>query len=143
MSLIRLTYRSQNAMRMPAQRMMIHYNDIVTTARANNPRMGVCGFLMFDRVHFYQVLEGEKAAVHALYASISRDVRHEKVELLSETPIAQPYFSDWSMASFLSDDSSHPLLVKHRIKPNVLIQAEDFIRFAMDFVSLDSEADVT
>ncbi len=142
MPLIRLTYRSQNAMHMPAQRMMIHYNDIVSTARANNPRMGICGFLMFDRVYFYQVLEGEQAAVHELYTAISRDVRHENIELLSEHAIAQPYFSDWSMASFLSDDASHPLQVKHGIKPNALIPAEDFINFAMDFVSQETEADV-
>jgi Sensors of blue-light using FAD len=138
---IRLVYRSTNAMRMPAQRMLIHFNDIVTTARANNPRLGVCGFLMFDHRRFHQVLEGAEKAVHDLYDCIRRDVRHTDVTLLASTPIAQPFFSDWSMASFLGDDITHPLQIKHGITHDMEIPADTFTRFAMDFVAQEAASD--
>jgi Sensors of blue-light using FAD len=126
-------------MQMPANRMLVHFNDIVTTARKNNPKLGVCGFLMFDQFRFYQVLEGEEKSVKKLYEIISSDLRHTDMELLMDVPIEQTHFEDWSMASFLSSTTSHPLKTKHGIEINSEISGEAFMQFAVDFVALDPE----
>jgi hypothetical protein len=139
MSKIRIVYRSRNAMQMPANRMIIHFNDIVTTARNNNPKWGICGFLMFDQFRFYQILEGEEASVKKLYELIATDKRHKDVELLTSAPITQTYFEDWSMASFLSSATTHPLKIKHNIGIDSDISGDVFTQFAMDFVALDPE----
>jgi hypothetical protein len=141
MSKIRLIYRSENAMSVAGTRLLIHFHDIVATARRNNARLGVCGFLMFDRARFHQILEGDAQAVDTLFGVIANDPRHAHVECLSRTPIGSPSFADWSMGAFLSDYAPHPLLARHEIVSRAPIEADAFLRFAMDFTALESVSD--
>lgn len=72
--------------------------DILATARAHNAAVGITGALLSSPQWFAQVLEGEAAAVQALYARIQRDPRHREVRLLSLRPIRRRAFGRWSMA---------------------------------------------
>jgi Sensors of blue-light using FAD len=141
MSYVRLIYRSENAMNVAGTRLLIHFHDIVATARRNNAKLGICGFLMFDRARFHQILEGDAKAIDDLFAVIANDPRHAHVECLSRTPISEPSFADWSMGAFLSDNAPHPLLAKHGIKSRMAIEADAFLRFAQDFTALQSVSD--
>jgi len=49
---------------------------ITSAARARNDALQVTGILLFDGLHFIQVLEGPDVAVDGLFESISRDQRH-------------------------------------------------------------------
>jgi len=49
---------------------------LTAAARARNDALGISGILLFDGLHFIQVLEGPDAAVDELFESISRDRRH-------------------------------------------------------------------
>jgi hypothetical protein len=66
-------------------------------ARKKNARLGITGLLLYKRGEFMQALEGEEAAVRALYAVIRADPRHRRIVTLVDVPVAQPRFPDWSM----------------------------------------------
>ncbi len=134
MSVIRLIYRSENAINVSGARLLVHFHDIVATARRINAQLEIDGFLMFDRTRYHQILEGPEKAVDQLYAKIQADKRHTNVELLSREITTQRYFKEWSMSSFLSDQSRHPLRTLHNLQPNAALDAETFLRFARDFV---------
>jgi Sensors of blue-light using FAD len=71
--------------------------DLLTLARVNNERLGITGMLLYIDGSFFQVLEGDEEALHALYKAIEADERHGKVIKLIEEPIEKRTFSDWSM----------------------------------------------
>ena len=71
--------------------------DLLAKARENNSKLGVSGMLLFKEGNFLQVLEGESSTVIALFKKISKDPRHRKVVALSQAPIHQKDFPDWSM----------------------------------------------
>lgn len=140
MPLTRLIYRSQNAMNVAGPRLLLHFQDIVATARRNNPSREICGFLMFDRYRFHQILEGPGDAVDRLFATISGDIRHTNVESLSREAIASRLFSDWSMGSFLTETATHPLMLRHAVVLDAPLEATQFLHFAMDFVGQPTAA---
>ncbi|MGL4241589.1 MAG: BLUF domain-containing protein [Beijerinckiaceae bacterium] len=137
MALVRLIYRSQNAIAVAGSRILIHYHDIVSTARMRNTKAKISGFLMFDRERYHQILEGEESSVDELYARIVADQRHRNVELLVREKIDSRGFPDWSMGSFLSDREPHPLQVKHGIARLAAIDGNRFLAFALEFVKLE------
>ncbi len=137
MPLERLIYRSLNAMNVTGARSLIHFHDIVSTARRNNPKLGICGFLMFDKVRFYQILEGETTSLDALFKTITSDNRHREIVCLSREAITALTFTDWSMATFLSDQVPHPLMLSLGITSLSVLSAIDFLRFAHAFVQQD------
>jgi hypothetical protein len=140
MALIRLIYRSENALSVSGSRIYVHYHDIVSTARRRNKEFDVTGFLMFDRARYHQILEGEAAAVDRLYASIQRDPRHHNIETMSRTEITSRGFPDWSMGSFLSGGKPHPVQARHGIANAEPISGDVFLKFALDFVTAEPDA---
>ena len=83
---------------------------LLATARHNNARLGVSGILLYEDGSFMQVLEGDEPVVRELFATISEDPRHDRVQVLGERTIPQRSFAAWSMG-FVSLD---PKLVPRR-----------------------------
>jgi len=79
---------------------------IVDRARVNNSQMHLSGMLAFDSQHFLQVLEGDRAAVSALFGRIAADSRHRRLELIEVAPASERRFARWSM-SFAAADAAH------------------------------------
>lgn len=74
-------------------------------AAAKNQELGITGVLMTAGGLFFQILEGPKEPVEALYGSIVRDSRHTDVLLLgSEEDVAGRLFPDWSMKKIDLDE---------------------------------------
>ncbi len=71
-------------------------DDILAASRRNNPRDGITGMLLYVEGGFMQVLEGEDAAVSAVYARIARDRRHWNSQVLLDRA-APRAFGEWSM----------------------------------------------
>lgn len=67
-------------------------------ARQFNAAHGLTGMLLYGNGRFLQVLEGDEATVHSLYARIRQDPRHRNVTTYADKPIATRAFSDWRMA---------------------------------------------
>ena len=58
----------------------------------------VTGVLCQGQGFFFQVIEGERSKVNALYRRISADKRHQDVEILHYEEIHERRFGQWSMA---------------------------------------------
>lgn len=71
---------------------------ILAQAQAHNPAQGITGVLCQGQGFFFQVIEGERSRVNALYRRISADPRHQEVDLLHYEEIQERRFGQWSMA---------------------------------------------
>jgi hypothetical protein len=71
---------------------------LLTLARQRNTEQAITGILLYGNQRFVQVLEGEEAAVRALYKLIRRDPHHQYVIAYADKPIAQRTFTEWAMA---------------------------------------------
>jgi hypothetical protein len=72
-------------------------DSILSSSTRNNPANGITGVLVASKTHFLQVLEGEFESLNATFERISRDERHDKVQLISFTEIEERKFADWAM----------------------------------------------
>ncbi|MEG3086385.1 BLUF domain-containing protein [Sphingomonas sp. PB4P5] len=70
---------------------------ILAAARRNNPRHAITGALICRQDIYLQLLEGDAAAIDALYQRISIDDRHLAVTLLSRAEVPDRLFSAWAM----------------------------------------------
>ena len=65
--------------------------------REKNLRLGITGLLLYKQGEFMQALEGDEATVRALFATIGKDPRHERVHLLTTVVVPKRRFPQWSM----------------------------------------------
>lgn len=72
-------------------------DEILAVSRRNNTRDGVTGLLLYADGAFFQVLEGEEAAVRDLYGRIAQDPRHHRLLNIFQRGIDQRDFPEWSM----------------------------------------------
>ena len=100
--LFRLVYRSQLTVAPEDRRAEL--SSILDASRSKNTARDVTGALLVWQDYVVQTLEGEEAAVRALYEKISTDSRHEAVTLLEAEPVESRAFARWSMARVSDDD---------------------------------------
>jgi uncharacterized Fe-S cluster-containing MiaB family protein len=81
--------------------------NIIATARRNNPRFGITGLLVFGSGIFFQWLEGPRDTVTSLFKMISADPRHSDVVLLTkEDEFRERLFPNWDMELVAAEDIS-------------------------------------
>ncbi len=73
---------------------------IVETSVVNNERHKITGALLFTGMYFAQILEGKEPAVVELMAAISRDDRHDRIQIINTRSISRRRFPGWSLAYF-------------------------------------------
>lgn len=84
---------------------------LLTLSRESGTASGITGTLIYryspagGSGHFIRMLEGDEAAVRALYEKIRRDRRHHTVLLLDEGEIQARMFSEWAMGFKNVDDT--------------------------------------
>ncbi|MEP6493527.1 MAG: BLUF domain-containing protein [bacterium] len=71
--------------------------EILRIARRNNERAGVTGMLVASERSFFQVLEGPRVVVDAVFATILADPRHSRVVTIIRERVATRAFGEWSM----------------------------------------------
>jgi Sensors of blue-light using FAD len=96
--LFRLVYVSRARIKPPKEGWKQAIQDILTTARTHNESVGITGALLFNGVHFAQVLEGREDEIKPLYERIRRDSRHFEVTTIEEAHTPKREFSAWAMA---------------------------------------------
>lgn len=80
---------------------------LLSQARDKNVRLGITGMLLYKEGNFMQLIEGEKTAIHALFAAISADSRHHESVVMVDEPITERSFENWSMGFY---DLADPVL---------------------------------
>jgi hypothetical protein len=71
--------------------------DLLNVARDANKELGVTGMLLHREDSFFQVIEGTRENVLALFERICSDPRHQRVEVLFQEPTGKREFPDWRM----------------------------------------------
>lgn len=71
---------------------------ILESSNSNNKSSSITGILVYCNKHFFQILEGNKDDVVALFEKISIDHRHDGVIKIQEGFIDERKFDSWNMA---------------------------------------------
>lgn len=87
--------------------------DIVLTSLRNNLRLGITGCLCASDREYLQVLEGEDAAIEAIYASIEKDERHHHVHVSQRCAIESRDFASWAMGLAPRLPEYEPVFQRH------------------------------
>lgn len=90
---------------------------MLQAARVANARSEITGALYLANGRFVQYLEGEEAAVAALFERIRRDRRHADCRVADRGPISARVYAGWSMAC-LPDAGCANVLMKTLITQN-------------------------
>ena len=72
--------------------------ELVQRARVKNAKLEITGALLFERDHFFQILEGRREDVQGLFETITVDPRHSDVQLLIDDDLESHQFTVWSLA---------------------------------------------
>ena len=73
-------------------------SDILEVSQRSNAKDQITGVLMYHDKFFFQILEGEQAAVEdCYYRRILRDPRHSNMSLTWSDDVERRTFSDWLM----------------------------------------------
>jgi len=70
---------------------------LLVHARRNNAAAGITGLMLYHDGGFFQVLEGPRAPVEKLFATIRTDPRHQGVIPLWQGVVGARLFGDWRM----------------------------------------------
>jgi hypothetical protein len=85
--------------------------ELLVQAQRGNEDQGITGALVYGQGQFMQIMEGEQAALEALYARLGQDRRHTGLFRLADRPIPARRFSEWSMAFQVVSPAEFDLLV--------------------------------
>lgn len=70
---------------------------LLEQCRAGNELLSVTGMLLYRDGAFFQVLEGDRQDVEALFRKIERDKRHRRVTKIIVESISERAFAQWTM----------------------------------------------
>lgn len=93
-NLIMLCYTSIASHLMTHQELLM----LLKQAREQNLKRKTTGILIYMEGCFFQILEGERNSLEALYVKIASDKRHHHVIKLLESRIDKRNFAGWNMA---------------------------------------------
>ena len=85
---------------------------IAYLASGRNDTQNVTGLLIYSGNTIVQIIEGEQAAVQAVYDKICRDTRHYDVSILGEGVVARREFPDTPMGFKVVNSESKRCLVE-------------------------------
>jgi hypothetical protein len=130
-----LVYYSRNVIQGTDRDQLAGMREILKVSDRNNRRDGITGSLIFDKVWFLQILEGELTDVEETYRRISRDARHGDVTRMSTRPILQRQFPDWGMGGLIRTLEVQEIFLSHGIGGAIdpkKLSAGDVVDLALD-----------
>jgi len=98
-------------------------------AEDGNRKQGITGFLVCLGDMFYQLIEGEDAAIDNLFnGHIKKDPRHHDIVCLkAESDVAERLFPEWSMNVFDLNADAEALPQAFRSMVNTLLEAQQIL----------------
>lgn len=110
--------------------------DILTSARRNNPLNNITGILVHGGGLFMQVLEGPEDAVLRQYVKILDDPRHAEARIIYISPASNRIFEKWSMAGIDSDPLQFQLISELRARRLEVVDDNVFMKTMREFVKM-------
>jgi acetylglutamate kinase len=108
--------------------------DILESARRNNPANRVTGVLVHGGGQFMQVLEGPEQVVLRQYVKILDDRRHSDARILHISPANDRIFEKWSMGVLEGDPLQFQHISELRARRLEAVQAKTFTDTMREFV---------
>jgi hypothetical protein len=100
---------------------------IFETADIFNQTWNVSGTLFYNQDLFFQVLEGEKNTIKALFKDhISKDKRHTHVYCFFESPIEKRTFPNWNMAFY--GNNNNEIINLYQLNDDEIKSIENFFQ---------------
>ncbi|WP_276166474.1 BLUF domain-containing protein [Zobellia alginiliquefaciens] len=78
-------------------------DNIINIARSFNPQFQITGSIIFHRNIFFQIIEGPKKEVLALFKNICNDRRHKDIQIMWQGFKIKREFNNWALAT-ISDE---------------------------------------
>lgn len=110
--LYRLIYHSENHLGPFDGKLIGSLNQILAVSNRNNEKANLTGALIFDRVWFMQILEGDREALSRTLSRLMTDDRHDAVTLMEARPITQRLFANWWMGAAGLGNGDQALLAR-------------------------------
>lgn len=88
------TSRSQNSFHIDEIKKML------LKAKQFNKVNNITGIILYYKLQFIQLIEGDKESIESLYKDIQADKRHFDVETIISTFSKQSLWTEWSMAFY-------------------------------------------
>jgi hypothetical protein len=89
--------------------------NILQTSEINNGRDDITGFLIFDKSHFLQILEGDAQLIESTFQRIRHDPRHRDLVVLATQSIEARKFTDWAMGGYVRSPESDAVYARYGI----------------------------
>ncbi|WP_442855254.1 BLUF domain-containing protein [Bosea sp. PAMC 26642] len=89
------------------------FKSILDSSRVNNLRDDITGVLVFDRLYFIQILEGQRHLIWSAFQRIQLDGRHGEIQLVELVACGPRQFTNWSMAGSLRTPIQEDVYSKH------------------------------
>ncbi|GJE35944.1 hypothetical protein LDDCCGHA_6165 [Methylobacterium oxalidis] len=135
-----LVYYSRNTVPGGDRAMLTNMREILSVSQRNNSRDGITGFLIFDKTHFVQILEGDRAKVTETYTRIARDSRHSAAAIINVRDVEARLFPNWTMGGAMRTPEVQEVYLQHGfggpLEPSRL-KSEQIIRLALDLQAFE------
>lgn len=73
------------------------FEELETSSREWNARNDVTGFLVFNGIHFLQLIEGGEEVIDDLVERVRKDPRHTGFEIRDRQKVERRSFPDWPL----------------------------------------------
>jgi hypothetical protein len=116
--------------------------NIIRVSEINNARDRITGFLIFDKAHFLQILEGNAPDVAHTLQRIQADSRHRNLTIIEDKAVAERTFGDWAMGGFVRSPEAESIYSRHGIADalqTALLTAEGVLALAQDLLALENK----
>ncbi len=115
---------------------------ILKTSLANNVRVGITGYLIFDGEGFLQILEGGRSSVETMFEAIEADPRHRDVHLVGRLEVAERAFCSWEMGRYLRRPEEAAIFARHGAVGPIMqaaLSAEEAVSLALSLATSQAE----
>ncbi|MGN6210447.1 BLUF domain-containing protein [Asticcacaulis sp.] len=115
--------------------------NILQTSEINNSRDGITGFLIFDKSHFLQILEGDFQCVHRTLERIKGDPRHRDLTVVADKSIEARAFTDWAMGGYVRSADSQAVYARHGIAGDLdlgVLTGATVVALALDLLAFET-----
>lgn len=106
--------------------------------KEKNSKLGIKGILLFSEGHFFQVLEGERTAVLALFNEINKDRKHKDIIQVLGKDIEKGSLDGYLTEHLTAGNFSRPELIReycgsvkgmdHRTQEQIKTILESFLK---------------
>jgi hypothetical protein len=135
-----LVYYSRNTVPEGGRSMITNMREILSASQRNNGRDGITGFLIFDKIYFIQILEGERSRVTDTYNRITRDPRHSTATIINVRDVPARLFPNWTMGGAMRTPEVQEVYLQHgfggALQPNRL-KSDQVISLALDLQAFE------